>query len=566
MKRYSFLLLLILVTVLLPATEVPYCLTSAFGYGAGATGGGSATPTLVSNKSQLENALKSSNKVVIITQSISLSSMLTVQDVNNITLLGLPGVTLSNLNQTQSGSGVLYVKRVNNIIIRNLTFIGPGAYDCDGNDLLCFEKVTNAWVDHCDFQDGVDGNFDNKSTTDNVTVSWCRFRYLKAPKAGGSGGADDHRFSNLLGAGSTDKPSDGTYNFTWAYCWWDSGCKQRMVRCRNASLHFLNCYWNTGVADYYIGPENADAYVEGCWMAKLSSASRVFYQSFNASTAQNGVTFVNTYYAGSALSNVADRTVLVPSYTYTVLSSDDAKAAVSNATCGAGATLNVTSAGVISVSCSDTATTVDPTPVTSALTWSADDSDISVLGEIISAVTVRGLTIAATSGKAVTVDAVPTPFTYGSNGELSFSHRIKLGGGMSESARHLSFNVTGTCTVDVYCMSSSASASRTVNICTGTWNTNATQFENVNGTEVNRLTYNYTGDATTLFVGSASSGLNVLGINISYPNDPTALPETSAPFDSSDMQISCRKILIDGTLRLSALDGTLFSLDGRRIK
>ena len=263
-------------------SAVNYCSPSAFGYGKSATGGGNATPVLVSSVNELESQLnKGKNKVIIITKSLTFTSMLSVQDGANVTLMALPGVKLTSNQQDKSTSGILFVKRFSNLIIRNITFVGPGAYDCDGNDLLCFEKVTNAWVDHCDFSDGCDGNFDNKSTTDNVTVSWCKFHYEKEPKAGGSGGADDHRFSNLLGASSSDAPSDGTYNFTWAYCWWGNGCRERMVRCRNASLHFLNCYWNSTVANYCIGPQNADAYVEGCYFDVNLAAKKIFYENYD---------------------------------------------------------------------------------------------------------------------------------------------------------------------------------------------------------------------------------------------------------------------------------------------
>ena len=189
--------------------------SSAFGYGAGATGGGSATPTLVTSASELENALKASgSKVIIITKDITVTNHISVQATNK-TLMAVKGVKLISNQQNSSSSGILYFKKgSNNIILRNLTFVGPGAYDCDGWDNLCFDGVTKAWVDHCDFQDGCDGNFDSKGLTDNITVSWCRFRYLKSPKAGGSGGTDDHRFSNLIGSSSSYTPSDGLYA-----CW-----------------------------------------------------------------------------------------------------------------------------------------------------------------------------------------------------------------------------------------------------------------------------------------------------------------------------------------------------------
>jgi len=61
----------------------------------------------------------------------------------------------------------------------------------------------------------MDGNFDNTKTADNITVSWCKFTYLKTPKAGGSGGSNDHRFSNLVGGSDSDTPDDGKYSITW---------------------------------------------------------------------------------------------------------------------------------------------------------------------------------------------------------------------------------------------------------------------------------------------------------------------------------------------------------------
>jgi hypothetical protein len=203
-------------------------------------------------------------------------------------------------------------------------------------------------VDHCDFQDGCDGNFDIKGKTDNITVTWCRFRYLKKPKAGGSGGADDHRFTNLVGSDSSDKPSDGTYNITYGYCWWDEGCKQRMTRCRNASQHFLNCYWNSSVADYYVGPENADCYFEGCIFDGKPAKNKIFYENYGG---KNGAKFINCTSKNGVPADITKRSVLTPTYSYTALTAAEAKTAITNSTCGAGATLTVTDKGAISSSC-----------------------------------------------------------------------------------------------------------------------------------------------------------------------------------------------------------------------
>lgn len=429
MKKLFLAIILLSACSLMSA--VNYCAPASWGYaGSSVTGGGSATPTLVKSVSELKSALgsKAKNKVVIITKSLTFSSMLTIQNAQNITILGLPGVRLTSAEQTASSSGILFVKSSSNVIIRNLIFEGPGAYDCDGNDNLCFEKVTNAWVDHCDFQDGCDGNFDNKSTTDNVTVSWCRFRYLKAPRAGGSGGADDHRFTNLLGASSSDKPSDGTYNFTWAYCWWDEGCRERMVRCRNAELHFLNCYWNSSVANYYVGPENAKAYFEGCTFAGKANTAKNIFKSYGGT---NACKFVNC--EGKLPSNSG--TVSAPTYAYDQLAAATAKQYVTNATCGAGATLVVNTQGEIGSSCDGGQTpTVDPTPQDTTpvtpptpsgdLTWNFSTSDFTALtGDITATTTVNGLTIAASSDKKVTLAAAAKTVE-----GIAFTHVLKTGG------------------------------------------------------------------------------------------------------------------------------------------
>ncbi len=311
-----------------------------FGYGSNATGGGNATPISVDTEQELIDALSGSksNRVVIITANITVSTQFTSRG-SNITLLALPGRCLISNGQSKEQSGILNM-RGSNIIIRNVTFIGPGAYDCNGKDLLQFEDATNAWVDHCDFQDGCDGNFDIKSNADNITVTWCRFRYLKPAKSGGSGGAADHRYTNLLGSSEDDKPADGTYNVTYAHNWWDNGCKERMVRCRNCEIHFFNCYWNSDVANYYVGPENAKCYFEGCTFAGKANSKDKIFKSYGGT---NACKFVNS--VGNLPSDQG--TVNKPSYRYFIESASDAVANVTDPDCGAGATLIVETDGTI---------------------------------------------------------------------------------------------------------------------------------------------------------------------------------------------------------------------------
>ena len=337
MKKFFLVVLISLVGFASLSAQGMYDL---FGYGSNATGGGNATPILVDTEQELLDALSGtkSNRVVIITANITVSTQFTAKG-SNITLLALPGRCLISNGQSSSQSGIMNM-RGTNIIIRNVTFIGPGAYDCDGKDLLQFEDATNAWVDHCDFQDGCDGNFDIKSNADNITITWCRFRYLKPAKSGGSGGSDDHRFTNLLGQSSSAKPADGTYNVTYAHNWWDNGCKERMVRCRNCEIHFFNCYWNSDVANYYVGPENAKCYFEGCTFAGKANSKDKIFKSYGGT---NACKFVNS--VGNLPSNQG--TVNAPSYRYFIESASDAVANVTDPNCGAGATLIVEPDGTI---------------------------------------------------------------------------------------------------------------------------------------------------------------------------------------------------------------------------
>ena len=344
---------LILLALLLPCSFLfaqNYYMSTPEGFGAAATGGGSATPVTVTTLTDLTAKLKLTTPQVILVSGTINCTYTSVQ-VNDKTIIGLPGARLINLDQTASGSGILNLKAgSNNVIIRNLIFEGPGAYDTDGRDNLTSE-ATNLWVDHCEFQDGTDGNFDNKGAADNVTVSWCKFIYLKNPKAGGPGGADDHRFSDLIGSSKTDAPADGHYSITFKNCYWAEGCKERMPRARNAELHILNCYYNTSVSGSLAiglggGNNNSTCYVEGTDFAKIGTAFKNYISTDGGTI---GISFNDCLNAPANSGN----TVTKPVYTYSVLPIANVAGYVSNPTCGAGATLQITAQGVLSTSCNN---------------------------------------------------------------------------------------------------------------------------------------------------------------------------------------------------------------------
>ena len=325
-------------------SQTPYYMTSPVGYGAGTTGGGTPTTSnivTVTSASDLTSALSGSKSIILVSGSITTSRISC--SASNKSIIGLPGAKLINLTQTQDGSGILHLKSGSNIIIRNLIFVGPGAYDENGWDDLTNKGCTKLWVDHCEFQDGMDGNFDNTNSADNITVSWCKFTYLKPPKAGGSGGSDDHRFSNLVGGSDSDTPSDGLYSITWINCWWTTGCVDRMVRARNAQIDMLNCYWNSSVAlkNIHLSPGDNGTFVYVSNGVFACSGDIVNFEK----TGNNNVVFVNCTGGGSNTGAVP-----TPKYSWTPTPVGSVVGMVSNSTCGAGATLKVTAAGVISSS------------------------------------------------------------------------------------------------------------------------------------------------------------------------------------------------------------------------
>lgn len=137
-------------------------------------------------------------------------------------------------NEPYRKSGVFSFSGCENIIIRNIKFEGPGPIDCGGYDLLAFSGTTHAWVDHCEFTDGMDGNFDITNASDFITVSWCKFSYTSR--------AYMHMYTNLVGSGSYDSDA-GKLNVTFAYNHWGTGCLQRMPLASCGKIHMLNNYY-----------------------------------------------------------------------------------------------------------------------------------------------------------------------------------------------------------------------------------------------------------------------------------------------------------------------------------
>ena len=56
--------------------------------------------------------------------------------------------------------------------MRNITFKSAGACDFNARDNMIIQASNHIWIDHCDFQDGVDGNFDIVHASDFISVTF----------------------------------------------------------------------------------------------------------------------------------------------------------------------------------------------------------------------------------------------------------------------------------------------------------------------------------------------------------------------------------------------------------
>lgn len=159
--------------------------------------------------------------------------------------------------ETYRMGGILSIRNCENIIVRNLRLVGPGAIDIGGSDLISCVRTCHLWVDHCDLTDGMDGNFDITQQSDFISVTWCHFHY--------TGRSYDHCYSNLISASDRQVADSGKLNTTFAYCVWGEGCEQRMPMARFGKVHVLSCYYTCRDAVRCINPRKESEFlVESC--------------------------------------------------------------------------------------------------------------------------------------------------------------------------------------------------------------------------------------------------------------------------------------------------------------
>lgn len=214
----------------------------------------------------------------------------------------------SDTSENYRKAGIFTIsKNSANIIIRNITFVGPGSVDVGGYDLISITQSSHIWVDHCVFKDGEDGNLDITNASNFNTISWCTFSY--------SNRSYMHQNTNLVG--SSDSEATGNLNTTYAFNWWGKGCDQRMPMARVGKIHLLNNYYTCNGCHAGVNPrKNSEFLIEGNY---FDTGVTNYYGKSDDATA---VTWTeNNYVAETKKHASAGSTVTVP-YSYTAKSYD----------------------------------------------------------------------------------------------------------------------------------------------------------------------------------------------------------------------------------------------------
>ncbi len=201
-----------------------------------------------------------------------------------------------------------------NIIIRNLSLIGPGAVDIDGADLIT-NQGKHVWIDHCTLVDSQDGALDSK-VCDWATYTYNHFYYTSR----------SYSHAYTCGCGWADGAM--ILHLTFACNIWGEGCMRRLPQCGDCYVHLVNNYHNCpGNSVGMTINDNCKALVENNF-----AAAGVNSPLTGSGTGRKVTARGNNFSASSVGSEVT-----VP-YQYTAIAATDVPATLTGEE-GAGATL-----------------------------------------------------------------------------------------------------------------------------------------------------------------------------------------------------------------------------------
>ena len=188
----------------------------------------------------------------------------------------------------------------------------------------------------------------------------------------------------------------------------------------------------------------------------------------------------------------------------------------------------------------------------SAQTWNFSEWEEQTFTETT---VVDGLTVCATADKSVVIDANNKTFN-----DVQYTKRLKFGGTgagpESETpSRYLSFELPAGASVSIICTSASSGEDRTLNFATGSFD-NIVATGSAPGGSLSEFAYTNDGGATTAYVYSAKSGINLYAIYVTGGGGQTTeLVETATLWEGSVLVngwANQPQLLSDGGAELSA--------------
>ncbi|KEY73480.1 hypothetical protein S7711_07504 [Stachybotrys chartarum IBT 7711] len=203
------------------ACPIGYCLENG-----GTTGGAAGETVTVSDLASLTEAAESDGPLtIIVTGAISGSARIRVA--SDKTIFGENGASLTGIG--------FYIRRVNNVILRNLAI---GQVDADNGDAVGIDESLNVWIDHLDLsgdlsagKDDLDGLLDITHAADWVTVSNVYFH--------------DHWKGSLIGHSDSNEDEDlGALHITYANNHWFN-INSRGPSVRFGVVHVINNYYDS---------------------------------------------------------------------------------------------------------------------------------------------------------------------------------------------------------------------------------------------------------------------------------------------------------------------------------
>jgi pectate lyase len=235
-KHTTFALSLVILTAFVQAEETNQPIGPNFnliGYaftGSGTTGGQGGKTNTVFAAGEFRTAVGATEPLnILVSGTLDLGSN-TVKIAANKNIIGLG-----------AGAGFvghLFIEGVSNVILRNLSFTNPKGVGqgMGGGDGMTANNSHHVWVDHCNFGECADGQFDITHGSDYFTVSWCKFSYTNE--------ASDHRLSMLIGNKDTLGDEDtGKLHVTLHHNWIGDLVQDRAPRVRFGQVHIFNTYY-----------------------------------------------------------------------------------------------------------------------------------------------------------------------------------------------------------------------------------------------------------------------------------------------------------------------------------